>query len=82
MINNATISYPFDRDDLQENITYTAANKPEYIGRSRPGAATSAPEWQIQKCTYDGSNNLVSRRFADGINDYAKVWDNRAGYTY
>ncbi len=82
MLNNNTISYPFTKDDLQVQRTYTVANKVEYEGYARPGAATSAAEWQISKYTYDGSNNLLAKQFADGTHDYIKIWDNRAGYSY
>jgi hypothetical protein len=82
MINNATISFPFSRADLQPIIEYNAAGDPLYIGFARPGALTSAAEWQIAKCTYDAGGNMTAKQFAGGVNDYNKVWDDRAGYTY
>jgi hypothetical protein len=82
MINTQTISYPFGSDDLQAEVDYLTGNYPIYIGRARPGAATSAAEWQIKKFTYDGNNNVLRWKFADNVNDYNKVWDNRAGYSY
>ena len=82
MINNETIQYPFSSADMQMRVTYTAGGDPEYIGQARPGALTSAAEWQIKKCAYDGDGNLTSVLFAGGVNDYIKIWDSRAGYTY
>lgn len=82
MINNATIQFPFSHSDLQFRTTYTAAGAPEYHGRARSGALESAAEWQIVKITYDANGNPISGKFADGVNDYNKVWDNRATYTY
>jgi hypothetical protein len=80
-INNQTIAYPYGTDDLQCKIEYDA-NLILYLGRARPGAVTSAPEWQIKKYTYDVSGNVTAWQFAGGTNDYTKVWDDRASYTY
>lgn len=82
MINNATIQFPFSHGDLQMQVAYNAAGDPEYVGRARPAALTSAAEWQIKKVTYDADRNPTAVKFAAGVNDYAKVWDNRAIYSY
>ncbi len=82
MINNQTISFPFGSEDLQLAVDYTTGTNPIYIGRSRPGALKSATDWQIRKLTYDSNNNVTDIKFADGTNDYNKIWDNRASYTY
>ncbi len=67
---------------MQMVVAYNAAGDPEYIGRARPGAVSSAGEWQIAKVGYDASRNVTSLTFAAGVNDYTKVWDNRGTYTY
>lgn len=82
MINTQTISYPFGHNDLQTKIAYGTNGLPEYIGRSRPGAADTAAEWQICKCGYDSAGRLTSILFAAGVNDYTKVWNSRTGYSY
>jgi len=83
MINQHTISFPFDETDLQRRIAYDANNRPQYIGRARPGALTSAAEWQIRKFDYDSdSERVVSITFAAGVNDYNNVWDDRAALSY
>ena len=85
MLNNKTISFPFSHEDLTELRTYDA-NSPvrvQYLGRAIPGTATSVAQWQIRKYTYDSTTaNIVSIQFAGGVNDYNKVWDDRASYTY
>jgi len=81
MINNQTISFPFDSADLQMAVAYTDIY-PVYIGRARPGALVSAAEWQIRKITYDANYNVTAIQFAAGVNDYTKVWNDRATYTY
>lgn len=81
MLNNHTIQYPFSTSDLQMQVEYSG-NLPVYIGYARPDAATSAAEWQIKKVTYDSNNNVTAIQFAAGVNDFNKVWDNRATYSY
>jgi hypothetical protein len=82
MLNNHTIQFPFSHGDIQMKVAYNAAGDPEYIGRARPGALSSAAEWQIKKVTYDADRNVTVVQFADGVNDYQKVWDSRTGYSY
>jgi hypothetical protein len=82
MINNQSISFPFGHGDMRLKVESNAAGDPLYIGRSRPGALTSAAEWQICKCLYDVNGILTDVIFADGVNDYIKEWDERASYTY
>lgn len=82
MINAQTISFPFAHSDMQMRVAYTADGDPEYIGRARPSALTSAAEWQIKKITYDANRNPTVAAFASGVNDYNKTWDDRATYVY
>lgn len=82
MINNHTIQFPFSQGDMQMKVAYTAAGDPEYIGHARPAALASAAEWQIKKVTYDADRNVTAVQFADGVNDYEKIWDSRTGYSY
>ncbi|MDD4339198.1 MAG: hypothetical protein PHV00_05910 [Syntrophales bacterium] len=81
MVNNNSISFPFSHNDMQIKVAYTG-NYPVYIGRARPGELTSASGWQIAKVTYDSNYNVTALQFASGTNDYDKVWDDRATYTY
>ena len=81
MINAATVQYPFLHRDLQMRATYTGTNR-IYEGFARAGVAEDATGWQIVMYAYDGSNNLLSAKFADGTNDYDKVWADRATYSY
>lgn len=80
MINSQTIQYPFEKNDLKMRAAYSGGDL-IYLGYARPGAATSAAEWQIRKLTYS-SGNVTQTDFASGVNDYDKVWDNRAAYVY
>ncbi len=82
MINSQTIQHPFSRADLNMEVAYDSDNNPLYVGYAAPGVATSTAGWQICKCTYDANGNLDDRKFADGVNDYEKVWDDRATYAY
>jgi YD repeat-containing protein len=57
-----------------------------YKGWARPGSATSAAVWQIQKLAYDASGNVTSITWPQvnsiASNDFQFIWDNRASYTY
>jgi YD repeat-containing protein len=83
-INNHTISFPFAHSDMQLAVEYNAAGDPLYIGRARPAATAAAAEWQIAKVTYDAARNVTAIQFADGTNEYTKVWNSRSsgGYVY
>ncbi len=81
MINSKTINFPFAHGDMQLLVEYTG-NYPLYIGRARPGAATSAAEWQVCKITYDANYNVTAITWAGGTNDYSNVWDDRATASY
>ena len=81
MINSKTISYPFSNADLLCLTEYSGIY-PLYIGCAAPGSAVSAADWQIKKLTYNGNNNVTAVEFAGGVNDYNKVWDDRATYSY
>lgn len=61
---------------------YDASNNPIYIGKASSNTATSQAKWQIQKLTYDGSSNLTDTQWADGTDDFTKIWDSRISYTY
>ncbi len=81
-VNNKTIHYPFSAADMKHRVAYNANGEPEYIGYARPNTAESAAAWQIKKLTYDANNDVTAIDFAGGNNEYDKVWDNRASYTY
>jgi len=80
-INSKTVQYPFTPADIMTLVEYDG-NNPLYIGRANPGVASSLAAWQIKKLTFDANNNVTAMEFASGINDYNKVWDDRAGYSY
>ena len=80
-INSQTIQYPFTHADLLMKADYDGGSYVVYLGYAAPGTATSASAWQIRKYTYSGSN-VTSCDFASGTNEYDKVWDDRATYSY
>lgn len=51
-----------------------------YVGYAEPGSLTSSPAWRIKKVTFAGDD--VTIQWADGTDDYIKVWDNRSSYAY
>lgn len=61
---------------------YAGGSNLIYVGSAPPGVATSFAGWQIRKFTYDGSSNITSILYANGLTTYNLVWDDRATYTY
>jgi len=51
-----------------------------YIGEASFGIQNSDAAWRIFRLSYSGSDFQL--RYADGTDEYNKVWDNRASYTY
>ncbi len=63
-------------------IEYDINNNPVYIGKAQPGSISSSSVWQIQKLSYDASGNVTKIEWAEGSDDFNKIWDNRANYNY
>jgi hypothetical protein len=77
--------YPVESSIMLDVVVdYSARTdgQPVYIGYRMPGVAESAVGWLIFKCIYDDSNNFLRKVAAGGENQFDKVWDNRASYTY
>lgn len=51
-----------------------------YVGNAQLGTAASSAGWQIQKVSVSGNVTTIS--WADGVDSFTKIWDNRATYTY
>ena len=66
----------------QTLLDYSGGTNPIYVGKSFPGAATSAPAWQIVKLTYDGNGNVTVVKLAGGSPAADQIWDNRVSLTY
>jgi len=64
------------------NAEYDGSGNLLYLGLAAPGTANGSSGWLISKFTYDGSNRVLTKRFAGGNLDYTKVWDNRAALSY
>lgn len=64
--------------DLQIAVDYDGRTdgQPVYLGMAVKSAATSESVWIVYKFTYDGSDQMLTRKSAYGI------WDNRASLTY
>lgn len=52
-----------------------------YLGKAQIGSATSSAVWQIQKFTYDGSNNFTGIQWPGG-ESFVYIWDNRASLSW
>ncbi len=67
---------------LQVLLDYDGGTNAIYVGWSTPSALSSAATWRIIKLTYDGNSNVTAVQFADQVNTFVKIWDNRATYDY
>jgi hypothetical protein len=72
--------------EYKQRIAYNGSSLAEYIGYARPGPGTASPGtaspiWRLCKLTYSGTN-VIAIDWANGNQNYDKVWDSRTGYTY
>lgn len=51
-----------------------------YVGEAAPGTLTSSASWRIKKI--DQTTNPTIITWADGIDAFTKIWDNRGTLTY
>jgi len=58
-----------------ENSTYN------YVGEAPVGAATTDASWRIFRLENSGTASLT-KMWADNSDQFNKVWDNRASYSY
>ena len=77
--------YPSESTIMLEMVVDYGARtdgQPLYIGYRMPGVSESSVGWLIFKCIYDVSDNFLRKVSAGSENQFDKVWDNRASYTY
>ena len=67
-------------DFKDTTIIDTASSTRIYIGKAKPGSATTAAVWQILRGETVGAVQTFA--FAGGTAEYDKVWDNRTSFTY
>lgn len=63
-------------------IENDVAGNPIFMGRALLGSLTSSQVWQIRQLTFDGANNLLRIRFANGSLEFNCKWDDRATLSY
>lgn len=67
---------------LKRRYEYNSDGTVKYVGEAEDVTAlTSQAKWRIKKMSYNGGF-VVSEDWADGSNDFDKVWDDRASYSY
>lgn len=65
--------------DTTLRLDDTTTTNVTYIGKATVGTAASASSWQIKKL--DETSGLIIT-WAEGNENYNKVWDDRASLTY
>ena len=71
------------KDGNYDVIVEEVSSTIEYIGkhaRKSGGAPTDSDRWQIKRIYDDGTTTNIT--WADGSDDFEKVWDDRASYAY
>ena len=74
----------FIKNHYSAKYDYDASGNIIYAGYCAMGsiASTGSAIWLIIKYTYDVSNNLTDKAFADGNISFDNIWDNRVSLTY
>jgi len=52
-----------------------------YQGEATPGTGMGEAKWRIRRYTYSGANP-VAIDWADGVNTFNKIWNDRYSYSY
>jgi len=62
---------------------YDANSNAIYVGWAVPMTANKAnPVWRIAQYTYDASNRVTDIKWANGVETFVNIWNNRASLTY
>jgi hypothetical protein len=69
-------------DYYTEAVAYDANGNIQYKGWAAPGTAKASAGWRIMKITYDGSQNITDKQWADGDLQFNNIWNNREGLSY
>lgn len=65
-----------------QRFDYDANNNAIYVGRAKPGTASTDAFWQIQRLTYNANNLCTLIEWANSRDLFDSIWDNRASLTY
>jgi hypothetical protein len=80
---NQTPSAVEAQDNYVTLIDWDGGTNPIYIGKAKPGTATSATTgWSIKKFTWDANNNPTAIEWANSTETFDKEWDERTTYAY
>lgn len=58
-----------------------SGGNPIYVGEAAPGTLKSATGWRIKKITWSGSEP-TDVQWADSVDTFTKIWDDRLSYSY
>lgn len=53
-----------------------------YRGEALPGTADNVTGWRIRRITISDIDSDVATTWANGTDDFDKIWNNRFSYTY
>lgn len=82
------VSDAFARAGIQDEFmvidrtSNDGSGRVQYIGKARPGTATSDAAWLIKKLTYGAGGEIISGMYGGREAAFTGVWDARASYTY
>ena len=69
-----------DGDKYMKKLIDEIDSTTMYVGVSVPGSLESEPVWAIKRIQFLLED--IEIKWADSVNTYTKVWDDRLSYTY
>lgn len=79
---NETEAYTRERG-FDMMVSFDSSNREQYVGIATTGTPINEAKWSIYKLEYSATTGGVSKkRYADGTDDFTKIWESREGYTY
>jgi len=80
---SASVQRTFEVDKGHINLfEYDVNGNLIYYGIAYGSTQASDVGWKIQKFVYDVSGNLLSRHWANGVEEFVSVWNDRGSLSY
>ena len=73
----AELEMPYNKE-----VDFDDVNDYIYKGYAAVGSAKSAAVWRISRIEFVGVDGDVTERFANNVETFTHIWDNRVSFTY
>ena len=71
-----------DSEDYIALVDYSSGSNSVFFGEAVPGSSTGEQVWRIRLFFNNQATGIASVLWADGNNNFDKIWDNRRMYVY